>query len=75
MNRWILAAMVAAVLASSVAGLAITNAGRHAGPAIDNDGVVSEVVATAKGPQLVIPTAHAHAALDIAAPDGRVNAQ
>jgi hypothetical protein len=75
MNKWFLAVIVAAVLASSVAGLAITKAGRHAGPAIDDDGVVSEVVAAAKGPQLVTPTAHARAALDIAAPDGRVNAE
>jgi hypothetical protein len=75
MNRWFLAAIVAAVLASSVAGLAITKAGRLPVRSIDNDGVVAEVVVTARGPQLVIPTAHVHAARDIAAPDGRVNVE
>jgi hypothetical protein len=73
MTRWIVAAMVAAILASSVAGLASTRPGRVANPAINSDGMVTEVTVTAERPAVGIPTVPVRGTYDIAAPDGRVN--
>jgi hypothetical protein len=74
MKRWFTAMAVSAVLASSVAGLALAKSSRSVKSVGDQGGLMPEVVVVAKGPQLVMPTVEVSAERGVAAIDGPVDA-